>query len=254
MPKYISKIIKGNDEILIKDATARSNKADKVSGATNNNLAALNSNGNLKDAGISVAELQAADRDALNTAAMFMLANFSGLPIKINNVEYKYVLTDIEDRVLFGKKQDDSWYFGDDTDDLMDAIIDQYAQDDTIFSNMYRLAVALSLARLSGTLSEIENPEWKWVILDSEDKVLMGIKQDNTWYLGATINQILDATLTTYSVAGATQGTFANKPTSPNVGQMYFCTDKQTTEGQTNGISIYWNGTNWTDALGRTVQ
>ena len=149
---------------------------------------------------------------------MFMLANFSGLPIKLNNIEYKYVLTDLEDHVLLGKKQNDSWHFSDDTDDLMDEILDQYAQDDTIFSNMYRLAVALSLARQSATLTTITNVEWKWVVLDSQDKVLMGIKQDNTWYLGATINQILDATLATYTAAGATQGTFANKPTNPSIG------------------------------------
>ena len=197
--------------------------------------------------------IAAGDAKAMDLSAMLMLANFVGFPTKLNNVEYKYVLTDLEEHVLVGKKQDDSWYFGDDSNDLLDAILDAYAQDDTLFSNMYRLSVALSLARMSGTLSEVTNPEWKWVILDSQDKVLMGIKQDNTWYLGATINQILDAALATYTAAGATQGTFANKPTSPNIGQMYFCTDKQTTDGATNGIPIYYNGTGWVDSLGRTV-
>lgn len=54
-------------------------------------------------------------------------------------------------------------------------------------------------------------------------------------------------------------GTFAEKPNAANavngiyVGFRYFCTDKQTTEGQTNGIEIIWNGTAWVDALGRTV-
>lgn len=48
-------------------------------------------------------------------------------------------------------------------------------------------------------------------------------------------------------------GTFDNKPASPVVGQMYFCTDKQTTEGATNGIAIFYNGTAWVDALGRTI-
>lgn len=192
-------------------------------------------------------------KDALNTAAMFMLANFSGLPTKLNNAEWKYVLTDLQDRILFGKKQDDTWNFGDDTDDLMDAVLDIYSEDDTLFSNIYRLSVVLSLVRLSGTLSEIQNPEWKWVVTDSEDKVLMGIKTDNSWYLGATINEILDAALATYTAAGATSGTYANRPTSPNIGQMYFCTDKQTTEGATNGIPLWYNGTNWVDSLGRTV-
>ena len=53
------------------------------------------------------------------------------------------------------------------------------------------------------------------------------------------------------------KGTFAQKPTSAQgieVGFQYFCTDKQTTEGATNGIMIYYKGENvWVDALGRVV-
>ena len=53
-------------------------------------------------------------------------------------------------------------------------------------------------------------------------------------------------------------GTFANKPTVEQgipIGFAYFCTDKQTTEGMTNGIMIYHKGNNvWVDALGRVVQ
>lgn len=52
-------------------------------------------------------------------------------------------------------------------------------------------------------------------------------------------------------------GTFAQKPTTTDnipVGFAYFCTDKQTTEGTTNGIMIYHKGNNvWVDALGRVV-
>lgn len=52
-------------------------------------------------------------------------------------------------------------------------------------------------------------------------------------------------------------GTFIEKPLAstgiPN-GFAYFCTDKQTTEGQANGIMIYHKGSNvWVDALGRTI-
>lgn len=50
------------------------------------------------------------------------------------------------------------------------------------------------------------------------------------------------------------QGTFAEKPSSSYIGFAYFCTDKQTTEGTTNGIMIYHKGENvWVDALGRVV-
>lgn len=54
-------------------------------------------------------------------------------------------------------------------------------------------------------------------------------------------------------------GTYSTKPTVENnnipVGFAYFCTDKQTVEGQTNGIMIYHKGNDiWVDALGRVVQ
>lgn len=49
-------------------------------------------------------------------------------------------------------------------------------------------------------------------------------------------------------------GTFADKPTKASIGFAYFCTDKQTSEGATNGITIYYKGNNiWVDALGRVV-
>ena len=189
--------------------------------------------------------LESANKDALNQSVMMLLANFAGLPVKLNNPEYKVVYTDNSDHVLFGKKQDNSWYAGDDTDDLLDDVLDLYVQDDTLFNNIYRLSVILSLARMSGTLSEIQNPEWKWVVVDSEDKVLMGIKTDNTWYLGATTSELLDCVLTTYTVAGATHGATADRPTSPNTGQMYFDT--------TLGYPIWYNGTAWVKATGTIV-
>ena len=51
-----------------------------------------------------------------------------------------------------------------------------------------------------------------------------------------------------------TSGTFDDKPTGVGVGYAYFCTDRQTTEGSTNGIMIYYKGSDtWVDALGRVV-
>lgn len=53
-------------------------------------------------------------------------------------------------------------------------------------------------------------------------------------------------------------GNFSQKPTSEQnipIGFAYFCTDKQTYEGSTNGIMIYYKGNNvWVDALGRVVE
>ena len=53
------------------------------------------------------------------------------------------------------------------------------------------------------------------------------------------------------------QGVFSEKPLASDGiqnGFAYFCTDKQTAEGQVNGIMIYHKGSDvWVDALGRVV-
>lgn len=59
------------------------------------------------------------------------------------------------------------------------------------------------------------------------------------------------------AVAGVKRsGTFTQKPLAEDiyVGFAYFCTDKQTTEGATDGIMIYHKGGDvWVDALGRAI-
>lgn len=65
-----------------------------------------------------------------------------------------------------------------------------------------------------------------------------------------------DGAETSWNTLVPRSGVFANKPSSANiyVGFKYFCTDRQTTEGATNGIVIYHKGNNvWVDALGRVV-
>lgn len=53
-------------------------------------------------------------------------------------------------------------------------------------------------------------------------------------------------------------GSFNNRPIESQgarVGYSYFCTDKQTSEGGTNGIMIYHKGNNiWVDSLGRVIE
>lgn len=50
-------------------------------------------------------------------------------------------------------------------------------------------------------------------------------------------------------------GLYINKPINPPNGFAYFCTDRQTTEGASDGIMIYHKGDNvWVDALGRVVE
>lgn len=58
------------------------------------------------------------------------------------------------------------------------------------------------------------------------------------------------------TTSAAKSGAFSDKPDASNiyVGFPYFCTNKQTAEGATDGIMIYHKGNNvWVDALGRVV-
>lgn len=91
------------------------------------------------------------------------------------------------------------------------------------------------------------NPLLKWIGFQYFDTTLnKPIYWNGTKWVGLDGNDV-DAT-------PATSGTFAKKPTGVDVGYAYFCTDKQTTEGTTNGIMIYYKGDNvWVDALGRAV-
>ena len=52
------------------------------------------------------------------------------------------------------------------------------------------------------------------------------------------------------------KGLFSEKPAASDIyiGFRYFCTDKQTSEGATNGIEIIHKGNDvWVDALGREI-
>lgn len=56
-------------------------------------------------------------------------------------------------------------------------------------------------------------------------------------------------------IVGKLSGSFSNKPKNVKVGYQYFCTDRQTSEGTSNGIVIYHKGNNvWVDSLGRTIE
>lgn len=83
-------------------------------------------------------------------------------------------------------------------------------------------------------------------------------------FLGGSINNGIISSITntkfvnfsgtaTFNVS-TDYGSFADKPQNPYKGQQYFCTNKQTAEGSNNGIPIYYNGTNWVDAMGRIIE
>lgn len=83
-------------------------------------------------------------------------------------------------------------------------------------------------------------------------------------YFNTTLNKLIYWTGSNWvdenniSINALKYGTFDQKPTVSNhnipIGYKYFCTDKQTVEGSTNGIEIIHKGNDvWCDALGRTI-
>ena len=63
-----------------------------------------------------------------NLAAILALAvdPNAGVTIVTTNPEWKLVLTDNENRILLGKRQDNTWYFATDLDTILDTIINSY--------------------------------------------------------------------------------------------------------------------------------
>lgn len=63
-----------------------------------------------------------------NLAAIMSLAvdPNAGVTTVTTNPEWKLVYTDAQDRILLGKRQDNTWYFATDLDTILDTIIDGY--------------------------------------------------------------------------------------------------------------------------------
>lgn len=91
----------------------------------------------------------------------------------------------------------------------------------------------------------------------ADDEHPIAIAGDNFYFADNSIDAVYRTLgIKTVSIDIRTQGTFTQKPDASDiyVGFAYFCTDKQTTEGATDGIIIYHKGSDvWVDALGRVV-
>lgn len=76
-------------------------------------------------------------------------------------------------------------------------------------------------------------------------------------YLAHNIKTVENFNLKTREIMGYElfSGIFSKKPNNPPTGFGYLCTDKKTSEGNNNGIMIYYKGNGvWIDALGRTIE
>lgn len=77
-----------------------------------------------------------------------------------------------------------------------------YSKDlvDTAEYNLKNLSAALAFATGTGTVTFTSNPEWKLVLVDHADKILLGKYQDNTWYTPVDLDDLLDYIIADYGV------------------------------------------------------
>ena len=53
----------------------------------------------------------------------------------------------------------------------------------------------------AGTITVTTNPEWKLVLTDNDDRILIGKRQDNSWYIATDLNTIIDVIISGYNQA-----------------------------------------------------
>ena len=65
-------------------------------------------------------------------------------------------------------------------------------------TNNYAAIVALAADPNAGVTTVTTNPEWKLVYTDADDRILLGKRQDNTWYFATDLDDILDVIIDGY--------------------------------------------------------
>lgn len=62
------------------------------------------------------------------------------------------------------------------------------------------IAAILALSQGTGTTTLTSNPEWKLLLLDHDDRILFGKRQDNSWYMPVDLDELLDFVIADYGV------------------------------------------------------
>lgn len=103
-----------------------------------------------------------------------------------NNPEYARAYTDAEGRFLWGIKQDGSieWAKGvpQPIKDYI-ALVDLENDEEVERINQLVIGLLADVKVLTDTYHYISNPEWACAIVDAEERILMGIKTDGSYYI-----------------------------------------------------------------------
>ena len=78
-------------------------------------------------------------------------------------------------------------------------IKDIEARDGIQDSNGFSMCMSLINLSSISSLTQVTNPEWKYAILDHDDKVLCGVKVDGQAYVYATVTEIMDCIISSYN-------------------------------------------------------
>ena len=75
-----------------------------------------------------------------------------------------------------------------------------YSKDlvDTSEYKLRNLSAILAFATGTGTVTLSTNPEWKLVLLDYANKILLGKRRDDTWYFPEDLDDLLDQVIADY--------------------------------------------------------
>jgi hypothetical protein len=70
--------------------------------------------------------------------------------------------------------------------------------EEVLRTNNFAAIMSLAIDPNAGVTISTTNPEWKLVLTDNEDRILLGKRQDNTWYFATDLDTILDTIIAGY--------------------------------------------------------
>lgn len=104
----------------------------------------------------------------------------------VSNPEYARAYTDAEGRFLWGIKHDGSIEFAKGVPTPIKeyiAAVDKDNDEEVERINQLVIGLLADIKILTDTYHYISNPEWACAIVDSEERILMGIKSDGSYYI-----------------------------------------------------------------------
>ena len=113
-------------------------------------------------------------------------AKLSELGSYVSNPEYARAYTDAEGKVLWGIRQDGSVEFTKGVPTSIKAYIESLdLENDEEVERINQLVIGLlaDVKVLTDTYHYVSNPEWACAIVDAEERILMGIKADGSYYI-----------------------------------------------------------------------